>query len=54
MKLRKLAMRHRHADHRPLRQFCHGRNRMRTKTFDQLKGLEGNWAGKNSQGQPLK
>jgi hypothetical protein len=23
------------------------------KTFDQLKGLEGNWAGTNSQGQPL-
>jgi hypothetical protein len=23
------------------------------KTFDQLKGLEGNWAGKNQQGQPV-
>jgi hypothetical protein len=23
------------------------------KTFDMLKGMEGNWAGKNSQGQPL-
>lgn len=24
-----------------------------SKTFDMLKGMEGNWAGKNSQGQPL-
>jgi hypothetical protein len=23
------------------------------KTFDQLKGMEGSWAGKNSQGQPI-
>ena len=23
------------------------------KTFDQLKGMEGNWAGKNQQGQPI-